>query len=237
MRLIFGLVLLVAAPAGAEEKGDVEIAKSRFALGDILYRSDRYREAVEEFEAARKLTPRPDLDYNIARCYERLREWDHAIEAYTRYIESTPTPLDAEQMLTHIDEIKEVREKERKSAPPTPPRALPSATAQRDTRAPRIVGIVLGGVGVVGIAVGVAFGVAANGTADQLTVLDRSMGRFDPGRAGDLQTQRILEGTFLGIGCVALVAGVVSYTVGHVMERRGRPSPVSASAGGIQVTF
>src|SRR5439155_23127971 len=130
MRILIGVLLLTASAAadelgtlGAAPSGNVEIAKQRFALGDLLYRSEKYPEAIVEFEAARALAPRPDLDYNIARCWERMHQWDNAIDWYTRYVESTPTPLDAEQMLTHIEEIKEVREKER--AEGTLPPALP----------------------------------------------------------------------------------------------------------------
>src|SRR5581483_1615071 len=205
------VVLMISAVAGAQEGGggvvapasggSVEIAKQRFTLGDLLYRSEKYEEAIVEFEGARALAPRPDLDYNIARCWERLHQWDRAIEAYTRYVESTPTPLDAEQMLTHIEEIKEVRDKERKAGVVPPPLSAAHASepprvsdraSHRAGRGLRIAGITLGVVGVIGVSAGIAFGVESNGTADQLTLLDRTHQAFDPSRERDLSTQRAL---------------------------------------------
>jgi tetratricopeptide (TPR) repeat protein len=246
------VVLLLSAAAGAQESipGSVEVAKQRFALGDLLYRSEKYPEAIVEFEAARALVPRPDLDYNIARCWERLHQWDKALESYTRYVESTPTPLDAEQMLTHMDEIKEVRDQERRagklppplpammggSSSPSPPR-VSDRESHRAGRGLRIAGLALGVFGVVGVSAGIGFGVAAEGTANELTLLDRSMQRFDPSRDHDLATQRALEGAFLGVGVAALVGGAVLFTVGHVAERRARRAHVAQSAAGVQVAF
>jgi tetratricopeptide (TPR) repeat protein len=247
------VVLLLSAAAGAQESnpGSVEIAKQRFALGDLLYRSEKYPEAIVEFEAARALVPRPDLDYNIARCWERLRQWDKALESYTRYVESTPTPLDAEQMLTHMEEIKEVRDQERRdgkmppplppsmggSWSPSPPPRVSDREAHRAGRGLRIAGLAVGVVGLVGVSAGIGFGVAAEGTANELTLLDRSMQRFDPSRDHDLSTQRALEGAFLGVGVAALVGGAVLFTVGHMKERRARRAHVAQSAAGVQVAF
>jgi tetratricopeptide (TPR) repeat protein len=233
---------MVVAPAwAAADEANVEIAKQRFALGDLLYRSERYREAVVEFEAAHKLAPgRPDFDYNIGRCYDKLRDWDRAISAYTRYVESTPTPLDAEQILQHIEELKQAKVKMPTERSLLGSSVLTSADdaqpGKRPGRALRITGITLGAIGIVGLGVGAGFGVASNGTADQLTSLGRSMARFDPNLDSELSTQRALEGAFLGIGAAALAAGAVTFTLGMLAERRWRRAHYAA-APSLQVEF
>ena len=59
-----------------------------------LDRAKRYREAIEEFEAAYRLKPHGAIHYNVAQCRERLGEWPGAIGAYHDYLREVPDAND-----------------------------------------------------------------------------------------------------------------------------------------------
>ncbi len=56
--------------------------------GDRRYAEGRYEEAIELFEKAYTLSPRPLLLYNMANTFERMGEYQRAAEALKRYIDS-----------------------------------------------------------------------------------------------------------------------------------------------------
>jgi hypothetical protein len=91
------LLALAWASARAAEPAaaSVEAAKSRFQRGAELFRAYRYAEALGEFEAARQLAPRPELDYNIARCHDLLNHFALAAEWYDRYLAEVADEPDA----------------------------------------------------------------------------------------------------------------------------------------------
>src|SRR5262245_56881213 len=87
VRVLVALLLLSGAHARAEEEDpDTEAARRHFARASEFYDAHRYAEAVREFEAAKKLKPLPELDFNIGGAYDRLEDWPRAIEAYQRYL-------------------------------------------------------------------------------------------------------------------------------------------------------
>jgi hypothetical protein len=88
-----------------------------------------------------------------------------------------------------------------------------------------VAGVVLGAIGVASIGLGIGFGVAGDQSAEALTALDRSRGAYNAAEDDDLSRDRALEGAFLGIGAVALVAGTASYIVGWVRDRRAHNAP------------
>jgi hypothetical protein len=53
--------------------------------GAKAYRDKRYRDAIEFFEKAYEIQPVPNLLYNIGRCYEKLEEYEKAIEYYEEF--------------------------------------------------------------------------------------------------------------------------------------------------------
>jgi hypothetical protein len=91
-------VLLVAvAPAVARAAGpdpERELARRHYDRGAALYEAGQFGDALAAFETARRFKALPPLDYNIARCHERMEEWAAAVEAYRRYLGATPPPTD-----------------------------------------------------------------------------------------------------------------------------------------------
>jgi tetratricopeptide (TPR) repeat protein len=96
VRLVAAVVLLFGFVASAEEVDDpdTEAARRHFQRATELYDAHRYGEAVREFEAAKKLKPLPELDYNIGRAYDRLEDWPRAISAYRQYLQRARNAAD-----------------------------------------------------------------------------------------------------------------------------------------------
>src|SRR4051794_34142422 len=62
--------------------------------GLTYYDEARYDEAAREMEAAYRLRPVPELQYNLAECYDRLNRFDDAVRAYRKYLEGAPRAAD-----------------------------------------------------------------------------------------------------------------------------------------------
>jgi hypothetical protein len=187
MRAALPLVLVACFLAGvvrANEDPDTEVARRHFNAGRTFYDSEQYEKALAEFEAARRVRPHPALDFNIARCLDRLERYQPAIEAYERYIASSPADL--EEMKQRV-----VLLKQRLAAQP-PPSTPPTSTPEKpvkpvehetimvptelaETPPPpksnrRTVGIVLGVIGgALVISAGIAIGLLVKPTTQAAT--------------------------------------------------------------------
>src|SRR3954469_17750121 len=86
------LLILLTRFAGAASVDDDKTERARIHLkaGIAYYDEARYDDAVREMEAAYELKPLPDLQYNLAQCYERLGRWDAAARSYEIYLQSQP---------------------------------------------------------------------------------------------------------------------------------------------------
>ena len=70
------------------------------AEGLRLYRSGAYAEARESFRAALALRPEDvDLQYDLARCHEHLKNGPEAEQLYQRVLERAPNHLEARHAL------------------------------------------------------------------------------------------------------------------------------------------
>jgi hypothetical protein len=96
------VALSVAAPAGADE---VEQARQRFDRGVKLYRAGKYKEAVDQFEAAYRLKPHGAIHFNVAQCRERLEEWPGALRSYHDYLREVPDARDRAAVRASIGKI------------------------------------------------------------------------------------------------------------------------------------
>ncbi len=92
MRLIgsvLGLLLCLVRPAHPDEPHpdpDEDIARRHFRQGADHFAAGDYAGAIDEFRAAQLVKPLPALEYNIARCLDRLERYHQAILSYERYI-------------------------------------------------------------------------------------------------------------------------------------------------------
>lgn len=77
------LVLSLAVPSLASAQD----ARELFQQGSTAYENGDYPAAIEAWDAAYALDPRPLLQYNLAQAHERLNNLEAAVEAYQGFIE------------------------------------------------------------------------------------------------------------------------------------------------------
>jgi tetratricopeptide (TPR) repeat protein len=99
-----GLAGGTARAQGSEERVDEE-ARSLFHAGESAFSQGRYEAALEHFQAAYELSPRPELLFNIGNTAERLRREEEALEAYRRYLAAQPDAENRAQVEARIQII------------------------------------------------------------------------------------------------------------------------------------
>jgi tetratricopeptide (TPR) repeat protein len=86
------LPISVTSPVRAQDSSDVSDveARARFESGRLAFESGRFEEALSDFRRAYELSPRPLILYNMGIAYDRLRRDAEALDAFERYLASTP---------------------------------------------------------------------------------------------------------------------------------------------------
>jgi hypothetical protein len=123
------LVAMLAVPqsaARALDDPDTEGARRHFARGRQFYDAGDYRRALDEFQAAKRLRAAAGLDYNIARCYDRLEEYSQAIHHYELYVAADPRAADTTEVKARIATLRERLDEARRASVDTKPRREPS---------------------------------------------------------------------------------------------------------------
>jgi hypothetical protein len=118
----YGLVvILLLSPWVALADEDTELAKRYYNLGEELYNRSDYEGALKQFQQSYKLSQRPALLYNMARCQESLGQYEKAIELYNGYLKSKPdNPSTIEARIANLQKL--LKKKQEGSAPqPSPP--------------------------------------------------------------------------------------------------------------------
>ena len=95
---------LLAGPARADDAAE---AKARFRKGADLYRAGKWREAIDEFEAAYRLKPAGAIHFNVAQCREKLADWPGALRAYEDYLREVPDANDRAAVRASMKRIEE----------------------------------------------------------------------------------------------------------------------------------
>jgi len=81
-------------------------ARELFNRGKEFYDQGQYEEAIGAFTAAGEIRPSPILDYNIARCHEKLGNSGEAVAAYERYLKATPGAANREEVERRVAALK-----------------------------------------------------------------------------------------------------------------------------------
>ena len=90
------------------QKEELRRASLHYKSGMKLYKEGKYIEAKREFYLSYSLSKNADLLYNIARCYERIKDYKNAVKYYERYLKEKVEPPDKEAVEQHIKELKEL---------------------------------------------------------------------------------------------------------------------------------
>jgi len=90
LAIAFVLVhLLGARNAVADPK--LEEAQNHFRQGEAYFKVGTFDKAIEEYEAAYALVPKPGVLFNIGLSYENSGNIDKAVEYYERYLREAPS--------------------------------------------------------------------------------------------------------------------------------------------------
>jgi len=129
------------------------------------YREQDYLGAIKLFEEAYKIEPVPNLLFNIARCHEKLEDWDSAIANYQKFVVEPDVERSARQAaLDRIDALNEVKLAEVQTQRTSDPVVRqPADPPREEAKGPdRTWGYVTLGTGVGLLAGGALFGVLAS---------------------------------------------------------------------------
>ena len=122
--------LAAVAPARADPEPPALVeARAHFQQGKAFLDAKVYDKAIEEFEAAYKLSPFPELVFNVAQAYRLADQPDKAIAAYQEYLKSTPTGELADESRVHVAELTKLVDERRAEA------AAATAAAQQQAAA------------------------------------------------------------------------------------------------------
>lgn len=155
------LAAALALTIHAAEADAAAAARAHFQEAERLAKEGRWREAIASFEAAYRAQPHPALFFNIGKCHEQLGEQQHAeaLKNYREYLRQVPDAHDREVVVEAVRRLEHELEAAGRPVPPEPPALLaPAAPARPGLRAPAFASA---GVGLVGLATGVALGFSA----------------------------------------------------------------------------
>ena len=79
-------------------------AKSKYNLGNAIYKQGRYEEAIPQFEAAASSSLDPEMRansfYNLGNAYFEKQEYEKSVEAYKNSLRIAPDDLDTKKNLS-----------------------------------------------------------------------------------------------------------------------------------------
>src|SRR3954470_21191590 len=109
MRFILAFLLIIICSARVTLAQDDKTERARIHLKAAIayYDEARYEDAAREMEAAYQLKPLPDLQYNLAQCYERLGRYTDAARAYETYLTANTGAADRKLVETRIANLRE----------------------------------------------------------------------------------------------------------------------------------
>jgi len=251
MRSILAFLLLLCSARVATAQADDKTERARIHLKAAIayYDEARYEDAAREMEAAYQLKPLPDLQYNLAQCYERLGRYNDAATAYETYLKGNPAAGDRKLVETRIGNL---RERAAATAAGSKPAPLPATekvvfkTIVVYKTAPpppgRGVRIAAYGLGVIALgaaASGIAFAVLAKQDADAVSTGGSTTNPppFDAQSATQKagQTDVIASGVSFGVAALCAGGAIGLYLLGNKIDKEAPKltmAPSLAPGGG-----
>ena len=106
-RRLAAVLAIVITVGGADAYGgDRELARQRYLTGTVLYQRGRYADALVELERGKQADPKPEFDYNIGLCLQKLGRASEAADAYERFLAVRPQDREAEMLRAEIARLR-----------------------------------------------------------------------------------------------------------------------------------
>lgn len=223
------------------EDPNYERAVEAYRRGTELYNQAKFEEALEAFQEAATLYASPDFQFNIAKCYERLGEYEQAIRSYQTYLRTAEDSSDRAVIEASIADLeRRIQERDAaadKDVDPQPPPQPDTQPKKQPGKALIITGGVLIGVGA-GIALGggLGFGIPVSADNKRLgEVLDDNPDGLTFAEAEEIadsaRGKQIGEIAFVAAGSAVLVTGIALLAVGLAKKNKAAASTARLQVG------
>jgi hypothetical protein len=250
-RLVVVCVILLAARVARAQDEKTERARIHLKAAIAYYDDGRYEDASREMLAAYALKPLPDLQYNLAQCYERLNKLDDAATAYEEYLRGVGSAVDRRNVEARIANLRERAKAAAAGAPPPPPPVekekvvFKTIVVYREAppppgRAARWAAYGLGVLALGALASGIAFSVLAQQAADKVS--SGGNVKQPPDFGGTIrdtqdngQNYPIIAGVSFGVGALSAVGAIALYVFSKKIDREAPKltlAPSLSPAGG-----
>jgi tetratricopeptide (TPR) repeat protein len=226
----------------AGDDGDEE-ARQHFQLGRTFYDSGRFQQAVEEFEAAYKLSGRPQLLYNVYVAQRDVGELQKAVDALRAYLEQVPDAPDRVNLkarLTSLEaQAKRQSEQEALARQLAAPPEAPAVPQTRTETEHSIVPWIVTGAGGALLLGSVITGVLAKGKADDLDKIcgGTSCPSSEQSNVDSTKTLAVTTDVLWSVGAAAAITGVVLWWTGALDRERQVPIALNVTPSGVTTTF
>lgn len=212
--LIFLLIALFlpTTDANAQDQDESETIEELYLEGRARYKARDFKGAIESFKSAYKLERNPNFAYNIAKIYEKLKDWDNAITYYNEFLVLPDIKeKDRKFALEKTKELEELKELD----------AQRKAKAEEKERDPVVkpapevdhtTSYVLLGTGGALLVTGAVFGVLANGQQSAFDDATTSQQKIDARDTG--KSYALIADVGMGLGVVTAGVGLVLYFMG-----------------------
>lgn len=128
-RFAFVAAIVICVGDGRAAAGDQELARQRYLTGTVLFQRGRYADALVELERGKQSDPRPEFDYNIGLCLEKLGRAVEAADAFDRFLAARPLDPEAEVLRADVARLRQLAAPPVAVTPPSPPRDVATAVA------------------------------------------------------------------------------------------------------------
>jgi tetratricopeptide (TPR) repeat protein len=120
-RIAIAAATLICVGGGRADAGDRELARQRYLTGTMLFQRGRYADALVELERGNQADPRPEFDYNIGLCLEKLGRALEAADAFDRFLAARPHDSEAQVLRADIARLRQSAAPVVTVTPPPPP--------------------------------------------------------------------------------------------------------------------
>lgn len=240
---------------GGPSQEQLDQAQEHYAKGKAHHDAGEYDQAAAEYAKSYELSKLPVLLYNMAQVERLGGHAEQALEHYKQYLEVDPNGPGAERAREFVDAITteleqaakegkepKVVEKDEGSDPdqakpieppanPNPVIMIPPPVDRPESsrgRVKKITGIVVGSAGLIGIGLGVKFGLDARSKQDEVAELAGVWDPSDEAIWDDGESAERSSIILLSVGTAAVAGGVVLYMLGS-RDAKAAESRVTAA--------
>jgi tetratricopeptide (TPR) repeat protein len=268
--LVAGLlgIVAIAPPAVADDEpaADVETrARELAASGQRHFDLGEYDEAIADYRAAYKLTPKPGLLYNLAQAFRLDGDCLTATRMYRNYLRLAPESRHRPIVEQHLDALATCaaereaagasaaategsdpedvppppppKEEEIVATPPPDPEPPPAPPPRGSGRKRKVIGLAVAATGAVAAAAGGYFAFDAMRAGDEVSRGYAEGAAWSELDAIDARGRRseVIGISLIAAGGVAVVCGATLYVLGRHADRRTASAAVVPSTRGATI--